>query len=131
MIEGLCVLGWIMGLIVISSTNAIYSVFGLIGLFVNITIMLLLLGIDFLGLVILVVYVGAITILFLFVIMMLNLNMSMLKEDASRYIGIGVLSGFLILINVFIFAPSTFELLNEPLTNQMVIYNTILYWCSK
>lgn len=58
---------------VITSLNPIHSVFWLVLVFLNSSILLLLLGYDFLPLMIIIVYVGAIAILFLFVIMMLDI----------------------------------------------------------
>ena len=57
---------------VISSRNTVYSVFFLILVFVNISILFIMIGAEFLGMIMLIVYVGAVAVLFLFVVMMLN-----------------------------------------------------------
>ena len=68
-LSSIIIIGAIM---VITSLNPIHSVFWLVLVFLNSSILLLLLGYDFLPLMIIIVYVGAIAILFLFVIMMLD-----------------------------------------------------------
>ena len=57
----------------ISSTNPIHSVFWLVLVFVYTAVILLCMGLEFLGLILVIIYVGAITILFLFVVMMLDI----------------------------------------------------------
>ena len=57
---------------VISSRNTVYSVFFLILVFVNISILFIMIGAEFLGMIMLIVYVGVVAVLFLFVVMMLN-----------------------------------------------------------
>lgn len=57
----------------ISSTNPIHSVFWLVLVFIYTAVILLCIGLEFLGLILVVIYVGAITILFLFVVMMLDI----------------------------------------------------------
>lgn len=57
----------------ISSTNPIHSVFWLVLVFVYTATILLCMGLEFLGLILVIIYVGAITILFLFVVMMLDI----------------------------------------------------------
>ena len=59
---------------VITSRNTVYSVFFLILVFINISILFIMIGAEFLGMIMLIVYVGAVAVLFLFVVMMLNIN---------------------------------------------------------
>lgn len=69
------------GVFVIVSKNPIVSVLFLIGLFLNIAIYLIMLGINFIGLSYLLVYVGAVSILFLFILMLINVRISELVTD--------------------------------------------------
>ena len=57
---------------VVVSRNTVYSVFFLILIFVSISILFIMIGAEFLGMIMLIVYVGAVAVLFLFVVMMLN-----------------------------------------------------------
>lgn len=73
------------GSLVIRS-NPIHSVFFLVLSFCNATGLLLLLGVEFVGMLMLVIYVGAVAILFLFVVMMLDLNIAESEENYIRYL---------------------------------------------
>ena len=88
-------------LLVIFSTNPIYSIFYLILVFLNGAILLLLSFIDFLSIIILVVYVGAIAVLFLFVVMMMNIKVILLQESLYRYLPLGFLICFCFLLEIF------------------------------
>jgi len=68
---------------VVISVNAIYSVFFLIFLFINVAILTVALGVEFLGITFIIVDVGAIAVLFLFVVMMLNINKSEINISKS------------------------------------------------
>ena len=87
---------------VISSRNPVYSVLFLILVFVNVSGLLLLLGLDFFAMLFLVVYIGAIAVLFLFVVMMLNIKITQLTENTLRYLPIGGLIGFIFIIEVLL-----------------------------
>ena len=56
------------------SRNTVYSVFFLILVFISISILFIMIGAEFLGMIMLIVYVGAVAVLFLFVVMMLNVH---------------------------------------------------------
>ena len=56
------------------SKNTVYSVFFLILVFVSISVLFIMIGAEFLGMIMLIVYVGAVSVLFLFVVMMLNVT---------------------------------------------------------
>ena len=56
------------------SKNTVYSVFFLILVFVTISILFIMIGAEFLGMIMLIVYVGAVAVLFLFIVMMLNVS---------------------------------------------------------
>lgn len=93
---------------VISAKNPVHSILFLISVFLNTALLLISLGVDFLGIFIIIVYVGAIAILFLFVVMMLDLKSSELNENIYKYIPIGFFFGllFLFLVSIFIFETS-------------------------
>lgn len=76
---------------VIISKNPIVSVLYLIGLFLNIAIYLIMLGINFIGLSYLLVYVGAVSILFLFILMLINVRISELVTDNYNSIPLAVM----------------------------------------
>lgn len=82
------------GIYVISSKNPIVSVLFLIGLFLSISVNLILLGYNFLGLSYLLVYVGAVSILFLFILMLINVRISELLNDTSNSIPLALFTGF-------------------------------------
>ncbi len=84
-------------LMVIQSSNPVHSVLYLILAFCNTSILLILLGAEFIAMIFLVVYVGAIAVLFLFVVMMLNVQTVELKERSLKYLPIG----FIVILLVF------------------------------
>jgi NADH-quinone oxidoreductase subunit J len=96
------IFGLLSAIFVISATNPIHSVFALVALFVNSTILLFSIKADYLAVLLLVVYVGAIAILFLFVVMMLHLNLATLTSpDLFKYLPIGAILGLAFLIQSF------------------------------
>ena len=90
------------GFFVIISVNPMHSVFALVLTFVNTSVLLLLLGVEFLAFLFMIVYVGAIAILFLFVVMMLNIRIVELIENTTRYVPIGLIVGLVFFIELSI-----------------------------
>jgi len=86
---------------VISSNNPIMSVFWLILAFLNAAFLLLLLGLEFLPILFCIVYAGAIGIMFLFVVMLLNIKLVEISENATRYLPIGMIIGFIFLYQIY------------------------------
>nr|BBH42962.1 NADH dehydrogenase subunit 6 [Marophrys sp. SRT127] len=82
---------------VIISANPIHSVIFLILVFCNATGLLLLLKLEFLGMMFLIIYVGAIAVLFLFIVMMLNIKLNEINENWLRYLPIGGIIGVIFL----------------------------------
>jgi NADH-quinone oxidoreductase subunit J len=74
---------------VVTAKNPIHSILFLVFVFFNISGLLIMLGVEFLAMLLLVVYVGAVSVLFLFVIMMLNVKIAQAYENLLRYIPIG------------------------------------------
>jgi NADH-ubiquinone oxidoreductase chain 6 len=89
------------GIFVIVSKNPIVSVLFLIGLFLSISIYLMLLGINFIGLSYLLVYVGAISILFLFILMLINIRISEIISSTSNSIPLAIIIGTLFFSTVY------------------------------
>ena len=87
---GLCVASAFM---VIAAKNPVHSVLFLILAFVNASGLFILMGAEFLGMMLIVVYVGAVAVLFLFVIMMLDVDFVELREGFMQYLPIGLVIG--------------------------------------
>jgi len=88
------------------SRNTVYSVFFLILVFISISILFIMIGAEFLGMIMLIVYVGAVAVLFLFVVMMLNIT-EQLTERSSRKglinnISVGSIIGVIIFLELLV-----------------------------
>jgi NADH-quinone oxidoreductase subunit J len=98
---------------VIVSRNPVHSVLFLILAFVNASGLFVLMGAEFLGMVLIFVYVGAVATLFLFVIMMLDVDFAELREGFLEYLPIGVVVGgiflfeLLLTVGVWVINPGT------------------------
>ena len=88
------------------SRNAVHSVFFLILVFVTISILFIMIGAEFLGMIMLIVYVGAVAVLFLFVVMMLNVTKqptkSTVKKGIINNISVSLLVGLIIFLELLI-----------------------------
>lgn len=108
------------GVMVISARNPVHSVLFLIFCFFNAAGLFLLLGAEFLAMVLVVVYVGAVAVLFLFVVMMLDINFLKLKEGMTEYLPIGAVIGLVLLVELGVmfggwaFAPDVEALVKAP-----------------
>jgi NADH-quinone oxidoreductase subunit J len=87
-------------LMVIASRNPVHSVLYLILAFVNAAGLFLLLGAEFLAMILVVVYVGAVAVLFLFVVMMLDVDFAELREGFLQYMPVGALIGVILLAEI-------------------------------
>jgi NADH-quinone oxidoreductase subunit J len=92
--------------LVVANRNPVYSVLFLILTFFNAAGLFVLLGAEFLAMMLVVVYVGAVAVLFLFVVMMLDINFAELRQGFVRYAGIGAVIGA-ILVAEIIFVVSS------------------------
>ena len=93
---------------VISARNPVYSVLFLILTFFNSAGLFVLMGAEFLAMILVVVYVGAVAVLFLFVVMMLDIDFAELNEGFLQYMPIGATVGFILLLELLlIFGAST------------------------
>ena len=91
---------------VISSRNPVHSVLFLILAFVNAAGLFLMMGAEFLAMILVVVYVGAVAVLFLFVVMMLDVDFAELREGYLQYLPIGALIGIVFLIELVLVVGS-------------------------
>jgi len=111
---------------VTASKNTVHSVFFLILDFISISCLFIMIGAEFLGMIMLIVYVGAVAVLFLFVVMMLNVaqqkNQWFASEESSGHIPVGLIISTLIFFELIIviggwkYKPDLFDL-NNSMTN--------------
>ena len=85
---------------VVSAKNPVHAVLFLILAFFNAAGLFVLLGAEFLAMILVVVYVGAVMVLFLFVVMMLDVNFAELRAGVLRYLPIGLIVGFILLFEL-------------------------------
>ncbi len=88
------------GVMVISARNPVHSVLFLILAFFNSAGLFVLLGAEFLAMILVIVYVGAVAVLFLFVVMMLDINFVELREGFLQYMPLGATIGIILLIEL-------------------------------
>jgi len=116
--------------LVISARNPVHSVLFLILVFFNAAGLFLLLGAEFLAMVLVVVYVGAVAVLFLFVVMMLDISFSKLREGFLQYLPTGGLVGLILLVELLTalgawkLAPDGAEALAAPIAKLGELDNT-------
>ncbi len=91
---------------VIASRNPVYSVLFLILAFVNAAGLFMMMGAEFLALMLIVVYVGAVAVLFLFVVMMLDIDFVELRKGSMRYLPVGALIGVVFLLELLLVATT-------------------------
>ncbi|WP_334129252.1 NADH-quinone oxidoreductase subunit J [Sneathiella sp.] len=87
---------------VIAARNPVHSVLFLILAFFNSAALFVLLGAEFIAMILVVVYVGAVAVLFLFVVMMLDINFAELRQGFLQYLPIGALVGIILLIELIL-----------------------------
>tara|TARA_B100000029_G_scaffold205812_1_gene203637 strand:+ start:3232 stop:3864 length:633 start_codon:yes stop_codon:yes gene_type:complete len=127
-------------IMVVISKNTIYSVFFLILVFISVSFLFIMIGAEFLGMIMLIVYVGAVAVLFLFVVMMLNIVEQVSKRPTRKgfinNISVGSIVGAIIFLELLVviggwkykenFVPLSSININENLTNTHALGN-ILY----
>src|SRR5438094_1645022 len=96
---GICVASAFM---VIAARNPVHSVLYLILAFVNAAGLFVLLGAEFLAMILVVVYVGAVAVLFLFVVMMLDVDFAELRQGFLQYLPVGALVGVVFLAELLL-----------------------------
>lgn len=88
------------GLLVTVSRNPVHSVLWLILAFLSSAGLFVLLGAEFVAMLLIIVYVGAVAVLFLFVVMMLDIDFAELKGEMAKYMPLGLLIGIVILMQI-------------------------------
>ena len=88
------------GLLVTLSRNPVHSVLWLILAFLSASGLFVLLGAEFVAMLLIIVYVGAVAVLFLFVVMMLDIDFAELKAEMARYMPLGLLIGIVIIMQL-------------------------------
>ena len=87
---------------VIGSRNPVHSVLFLILAFFNSAGLFVLIGAEFLAMILVVVYVGAVAVLFLFVVMMLDINFVELRQGFLQYLPVGALIGLVLIVELLV-----------------------------
>jgi NADH-quinone oxidoreductase subunit J len=90
------------GVMVVSARNPIHSVLFLILAFFNTAGLFLLIGAEFLAMILVIVYVGAVAVLFLFVVMMLDIDFDQLRSGFVRYLPVGAAVGIVLLAELIL-----------------------------
>ena len=96
----------ISGILVVANRNPVYSVLFLILTFFNAAGLFVLMGAEFLAMMLVVVYVGAVAVLFLFVVMMLDVDFAELKQGVLQYLPVGMLIGGIFLAELIMVVGS-------------------------
>jgi len=136
---GVCIGSAIM---VIAARNPVHSVLFLILAFVNAAGLFVLLGAEFLAMILIVVYVGAVAVLFLFVVMMLDVDFAELRHGVLNYLPIGATVGIILLIELIFgvigwaIAPSPTKTIAAPIAPDvsntqalgLVLYTRYVYF---
>ena len=122
----------ISAIMVTASKNTVHSVFFLILDFISISCLFIMMGAEFLGMIMLIVYVGAVAVLFLFVVMMLNVaqqkNQWFAGQSTSKHIPVGLIISTLIFVEIIVviggwkYKPEIFDI-NNSIT-QISVSNT-------
>lgn len=130
------------GILTIINKNPIISVLFLIGLFMNISSLLILIGFTFIGLSYILVYVGAVSILFLFILMLINIRISELSDETNNdvplailivmlffYIIRQILPSNILYLNQFIYLnKNNIELLDDFVTTEQIVQSSSKSW---
>ncbi len=118
------------GFMVIAARNPVHSVLYLILAFVNAAGLMVLMGAEFIAMILIVVYVGAVAVLFLFVVMMLDVDFAELRQGFLQYLPIGGLIGgifvFELLSVVFLWTigPGVPQAITAPIPPPTTLTNT-------
>ena len=106
---------------VIAAKNPVHSVLYLILAFVNASGLFVLLGAEFLAMILIVVYVGAVAVLFLFVVMMLDVDFAELRQGVLQYLPVGMLIGgiflaeLLLVVGAWVIGPGVPQAITAPI----------------
>ena len=115
---------------VISARNPVHSVLFLILAFFNGAGLFVLMGAEFLAMILVVVYVGAVAVLFIFVVMMLDINYVEMRQGFLQYLPLGAIIGLILLIELalvagaWVFSPEAGSVATAPIPPIDEIHNT-------
>ena len=124
---GICIASAAM---VISARNPVHSVLYLILAFVSAAGLFVLMGAEFLAMILVVVYVGAVAVLFLFVVMMLDVDFAELKQGVLQYLPIGIVIGgiflaeLLLVVFAWVIGPNVPQAITSPIPPIDKVSNT-------
>ncbi len=126
---------------VVASRNPVHSVLFLILCFFNAAGLFILMGAEFLAMILVVVYVGAVAVLFLFVVMMLDVDFVQLREGMLNYLPVGAVIGLILLVELVLMfgtwslAPDSIHATARAAANVSntqalgeVLYTKYIYW---
>jgi NADH-quinone oxidoreductase subunit J len=118
------------GLMVVVSRNPVHSVLWLILAFLSSAGLFVLLGAEFVAMLLVIVYVGAVAVLFLFVVMMLDIDFAELKGEMAKYMPLGLLIGVVMLmqlglgVGAWVYADGALGLRQAPTPDLAEVENT-------
>ena len=127
---------------VVVSRNPVYSVLFLILAFFNAAALFVLIGAEFIAMILIIVYVGAVAVLFLFVVMMLDVDFAELRQGFLQYLPIGVLVGvvflaeLLLVVGAWVIGPGLPQAISSPIPGNLtntealgrVLYTQYVYY---
>jgi NADH-quinone oxidoreductase subunit J len=125
---GICVASAFM---VIAAKNPVHSVLFLILAFVNASGLFVLLGAEFIAMILIVVYVGAVAVLFLFVVMMLDVDFAELRQGFLQYLPVGAIVGciflaeLLLVVGAWAIGPGVARAITAPIPPAPGVSNTM------
>ena len=136
---GVCVASAFM---VIAAKNPVHSVLYLILAFVNASGLFVMMGAEFLAMILIVVYVGAVAVLFLFVVMMLDVDFAELRQGLLQYLPVGVMVGaiflaeLLLVVGAWVIGPGVPRAITSPIPTDItntealgrVLYTQYVYY---
>src|SRR5438128_1601498 len=115
---GVCIASAFM---VVAAKNPVHSVLFLILAFVNASGLFVLMGAEFLAMILVVVYVGAVAVLFLFVVMMLDVDFAELRQGYLQYLPVGAVIGaifffeLLLVVGAWAIGPNVAQTITAPI----------------
>lgn len=118
------------GILVITVRNPVHSVLFLILAFFNGAGLMVLLGAEFVAMILVIVYVGAVAVLFLFVVMMLDVDIARLRSGFMEYLPIGAVIGLILLIEIALViggasvSPEALDVVRAPMPSSDKVENT-------
>src|SRR5947209_1484476 len=139
LLAGVCIASAVM---VIAARNPVHSVLFLILAFVNAAGLFVLMGAEFLAMILIVVYVGAVAVLFLFVVMMLDADFAELRQGFLQYLPVGLIVGvvflaeLLLVVAAWVIAPGLPQSVAAPIPTDItntealgrVLYTQYVYY---